>query len=570
MRDMNRGDTISMSRAYQVLLILVLIVLVISVWFDSSLETEPLSDGQQLLLDSGWTLSVGDLILASEISLPFRIEDPVETERYRMSRKLPSEFPNTNASLFLETSMSSVEVLLDGEAIYSFSADTSLWKVPVPGGSFAHFIRLPDWAPGHELTLVFEFSSDNVFAGRVYAPVIGTKTDQLISRLRELPSIAFGLIFLFTGLVCVLTSLGLHRGKGQSSLWSFGWLEIAIGAWVFTQNSAKLIIIRNPAVPMNFSFAALFLLPFLLLQYVRFSYDLDQRKLKVFQLLSSGFLIAFIAGGAAQYFGLFEYTDMLVPSGMALALFILSLFSLLLVEYLRGNRGLFSFLLAVGVLFTTVAAEEILMMMSVVLENAVILHAGMSLCAAILLTHSARIISSGERDEIREQMLLELAYTDPLTGLNNRTSYERWTAPVNEREHRASMMGVLLFDVNDLKTLNDRFGHKAGDELLKDVARRIPEMLPARAEVFRIGGDEFVSFIPEIPERELSGLCYEIRTQRFLLNGFRYSVACGYSIFKSENPLSFAEIIAEADRAMYICKAYMKERASRDQPADVR
>ncbi len=120
----------------------------------------------------------------------------------------------------------------------------------------------------------------------------------------------------------------------------------------------------------------------------------------------------------------------------------------------------------------------------------------MSLCGAILLSHTAQVISQGEKSKIREQMLLELAYTDSLTGLGNRTAYEKWIVSVPDRGKRSRVMGVLLFDVNDLKPINDRFGHAAGDQLLRVVSRRITGVLPESAETFRIGGDEFVTFVP--------------------------------------------------------------------------
>jgi diguanylate cyclase (GGDEF)-like protein len=555
-------------KPYQLLLIILAAVeLSVAVYFDSMLETESLADGEQLVLDEGWKLTADSLVLASDIMLPYYIEGDVMDRAYRVTRRLPDQLPNTNASLSLETSMSSLEVYVDDQRIYRFTGDQTPWGRPVLGGGFTHFIRLPDWAAGKELSLKMEFSANNTFAGRIKAPVIGTKSDQILSEMRELPSLAFGFIFLFTGLVCALTALGLRRGIERDSIWYFGWLEIALGAWVFTQNCAKILIIRNPVLPMNFSLAALFFLPYVLIQYVRVSYHVIERKLKPFQYAAYLFLAAYIAGGIGQYTGLFQYTDMLPIAGLSLIVYIIALSIVLLVDYKKGNRELISFLAAAGVLLVTVAAEEILLLMKIAVDNAVLLHLGMSLCGAVLLVHSAKIISQGRRTQFREQMLLELAYTDSLTGLSNRTAYENRIAEISTGARRTTVVGILLCDVNDLKPINDSLGHAAGDQLLKDFAVRITDMLPYGSEIYRIGGDEFVALISDITEERLQMLSDRITTTEFSIASCDYSVAVGQSLFRRDRHTSFERIIKEADDRMYLRKVGMKSEVSQRQDA---
>ncbi len=559
MKSMHHSDRRLGTHLQLVLLILVGVVLLLSMYVDSFLEVEPLRDGGALLLETGWEISTEGKLLEKDLTLPFKIDDEVGGKTYQITRRLPEHLPNSNASLSIDTSMASLEVLIDGQSIYSYSGEMTLWKNPVLGGSFTHFVRLPDWAAGQKISMVMRFTSNNSFAGGIQPPQIGTKSDQILDQLRELPSIIFGIIFLFTGIVCSLTSLGLRKGKERESLWYFGWLEIALGSWVFTQNCAKLIFIRNPILPLNLSIFALFVLPYFLIQYIRSSYMIIDRKLKPFIFVSELFLIAYIIGGFAQYLGFFMYTDMLLLAGLSLVLLIICLFCVLLIDYIRGNRELLSFLLAIGVLLFTVLAEESLLLMSITLENAVILHVGMSLCGAILLSHSARFISKGNRSQMHEQMLLKLAFTDSLTGVDNRTAYTNRVEDVISRGSRSRVIGVLLIDVNDLKPINDKFGHATGDQLLKDVAIRITELLPDGTEIYRIGGDEFVSFIPNITKEQLALMCEAIHSQIFKIKDFQYTVACGYSLYLKEKTKSFTDVIAEADSVMYACKEVMKK-----------
>src|SRR5512138_2892502 len=85
-------------------------------------------------------------------------------------------------------------------------------------------------------------------------------------------------------------------------------------------------------------------------------------------------------------------------------------------------------------------------------------------------------------------------HIDHLTGLHNREAFAR------RLRHAGSLKvsgTVVLLDIDHFKTLNDRHGHSMGDEALRGVARRLRESLPHDAVLGRIGGDEFMVFLPE-------------------------------------------------------------------------
>ncbi|WP_051570186.1 GGDEF domain-containing protein [Cryptosporangium arvum] len=95
---------------------------------------------------------------------------------------------------------------------------------------------------------------------------------------------------------------------------------------------------------------------------------------------------------------------------------------------------------------------------------------------------------------LREQR--RIAITDTLTGLRTRRFFEENLALEAERAARfGSPMGVLLVDVDHFKTVNDRYGHKAGDTVLREVARRLRECARAGDVVARYGGEEFALLV---------------------------------------------------------------------------
>src|SRR5687768_269418 len=105
-----------------------------------------------------------------------------------------------------------------------------------------------------------------------------------------------------------------------------------------------------------------------------------------------------------------------------------------------------------------------------------------------------REVAERRRAEARAQ---ELAAIDPLTGsLNRRSGGPAVDALLAESAARQREVAVLMVDLDNFKTINDLNGHKMGDAVLAEVARRIAELLPADGVLARIGGDEFVCALP--------------------------------------------------------------------------
>src|SRR5579859_4070415 len=104
---------------------------------------------------------------------------------------------------------------------------------------------------------------------------------------------------------------------------------------------------------------------------------------------------------------------------------------------------------------------------------------------------------------VREmQKLQRLATHDALTGLPNRTLYtDRLALALRQAERRAERAVVVMLDLDDFKRINTRFGHLAGDAVLKAVARRTVGSVRAIDTVARIGGDEIALVLPGVRSR---------------------------------------------------------------------
>src|SRR5262249_2791549 len=108
-----------------------------------------------------------------------------------------------------------------------------------------------------------------------------------------------------------------------------------------------------------------------------------------------------------------------------------------------------------------------------------------------------------ERKQI-EQEWARKALHDSLTDLPNRTLFmDRLEHSLRRaRRRRRHDFAVLFLDVDHFKKLNDRFGHLAGDELLKSIGQRLVACLRPDDTVARLGGDEFIILLDDIPNRK--------------------------------------------------------------------
>ena len=146
-----------------------------------------------------------------------------------------------------------------------------------------------------------------------------------------------------------------------------------------------------------------------------------------------------------------------------------------------------------------------------------------------------------------------LTLTDPLTGLGNRRALERELARAMLRSRRMDHpLSLLYFDVNDLKRVNDRFGHSGGDETLRVVANVARACSREGTDSgYRLGGDEFVLIILT----DFAGA--EVLAGR-IAQGFEsrspYETTLSVGVIEWDGAMSAGELISEADRLMYRSK----------------
>ena len=176
------------------------------------------------------------------------------------------------------------------------------------------------------------------------------------------------------------------------------------------------------------------------------------------------------------------------------------------------------------------------------------------------------------RDITREVQLVEhlkrRAQRDGLTGLYNREALaELFESLAQLRQGPACL---LMFDIDDFKAINDTYGHLAGDAILKAVCDRCGEVIRKDDIFSRIGGDEFVVFLPDTErtsaEELVRRLVKAVGGREFVIEGrpIRATISLGAAMVDRSVDIeaSLNEVIARADKALYQAKSEGKDRSA--------
>ena len=148
---------------------------------------------------------------------------------------------------------------------------------------------------------------------------------------------------------------------------------------------------------------------------------------------------------------------------------------------------------------------------------------------------------------------------DVQTGIKNRRAFEKEMAQYLNGERNAV---IVVADINNLKSTNDRHGHNAGDELIKQAAYIIRQSFQGVGKAFRIGGDEFCIICHELPEELLVSTLQKMEQMMAVLNQQRrikIALAYGYSFYNKNGRDSIYDVFSQADAAMYRQKAAGKQ-----------
>jgi diguanylate cyclase (GGDEF)-like protein len=157
--------------------------------------------------------------------------------------------------------------------------------------------------------------------------------------------------------------------------------------------------------------------------------------------------------------------------------------------------------------------------------------------------------------------LWSLAHLDPLTGVRNRRAFEEdWSQVLRHAGHEPQPISFVMFDCDQLKYINDTYGHETGDRVIRTVARVVSVQLPAGAHLYRLGGDEFATVLVGTGAEDAKALvnrCQSAVAGQAVDDsspGVPLRISTGLSHAEAGDHTALGHLPREADLAMYRSK----------------
>ncbi len=174
-----------------------------------------------------------------------------------------------------------------------------------------------------------------------------------------------------------------------------------------------------------------------------------------------------------------------------------------------------------------------------------------------IVEHCVHVCAIALAHDEAQARIFQLAYYDALTGLPNRIQFQQIAEQAIVGLPRGANIVLHSIDLDDFKAVNDAFGHRAGDQLLVEVARRLIAIAhDTGTRVARLGGDEFalVQVSQDATERNIAERLVEVIEQPFELEDACVDIGASIGVAHGEAGMSLEELSRRADLALYAAK----------------
>ena len=404
---------------------------------------------------------------------------------------------------------------------------------------------------------------------------LGDKADIILGLFaKNISGIVISMLLILLGVVLVVVDLlpSYGRSKKHHGLFWVGSYAFLAGGWSLIETNMVQFCVEDMRILQLLDNMLMMVPTVPLVLYLNTEYKILQNKLvSILSYLGGGYILL---SALVQYKGTHDLHDMLNGGLYIMVLTDFVLCGWLFVKLIKLKKEkkplLDCTLMFIGV-FASCSCTIFETIRSLNVDR--IDRAGLIRIGMLILCICFAIASQIDTYKIVEQglkydLVRQLAYSDGLTGLGNRTAYLEQLEAYEKSPKEKLQLGVVYLDVNNLKKVNDKFGHECGDELIKIAAKIIEDSFGKFGKSYRVGGDEFCVLIADTnpKERYEEGvvLFYEMVAEANCETSYNFvvQIAHGFAISKELTKENIDGAIALADSEMYQEKARLKKQSN--------
>lgn len=481
---------------YAVALLAMAAIVALNLLWKTPNEPDHFGLSEFFTMDADWYTADGRVFEIAEID-DLR---PDGTNTVTIYHQLPAVIDKDETIVF-RSKNSTVTVLVDGREAYVSDVAEAPFYNHSPGTRW-NFVTIREGDAGKtvelQVTQAYEDGRakvDNFYYGDRAAITVHLIDAKLWGCVISLLIFFVALVFLFAWVV-----LNWHRTPKNHSLLWLALFAMAAACWCLLETNVIQFFVRDLRLIQVMDNMCLVVAALPLFLYANSVYGaFRSRTVRVLCALDMGYILL---ATLSQLFGLWDFHQTL--NGAVASYGVVS--AVLIVYLVKQTRKvktlpkqsdrLFNTFQQLGILFLGLGllGDLTRYLMMDVLDRAFIIRIGLLLFILCFGAGNIYQMITLVKKGLEAEFISQLAYSDGLTKAGNRTAYLEQLQRLTS-EHPSQELALVMFDINNLKRVNDTFGHKKGDELLLACSDILRRTFRAPWSVYRIGGDEFVALL---------------------------------------------------------------------------
>lgn len=364
---------------------------------------------------------------------------------------------------------------------------------------------------------------------------------------KHMLSIVMSLLILLAGIGLTASSLFI-KGSLTGRLRWLGLTSIDSAIWVYSLSNTSQLFIDKTSVVAFLGYCSFFMLPLLVTGFI-LTYE-SFRQMLYIRILFWIELAATIIIFLLQLFNIEQWSNWLIIVHIEVICIIVSIITTF-IKNLHNNtsedKSIYYALMIIGAFICVDIARYYISKPT----DGMIKYSTYGLVILLIyLTYSViHMITTSSLQEAKNAIYRELAFTDTMTHLQNRSSYE---LKLTELRNNGTSSGfILIADLNNLKYINDTFGHQYGDDAITRAAALLRKFFDNSADCYRTGGDEFCIISDSVSishfKEQINNFENAVRDEAVSLK-YPFSVAVGFGNIDDKG---IDECIKAVDAAMY-------------------
>lgn len=462
---------------------------------------------------------------------------------------------NDNDKLILRDSFKGIRVYVNQVMIYEYMAETTCFS-QLRGDLYLY---VPLKAEYTHQQIDIEIIGDIKVPGGLSSIDIGDEASFMYSLLSGNPLNIIILIMMFMfgfGLLGVAVYIDLRKKKYDYRIFLYlGIFSLVSAVWIWTDSPIYHINEADAASVALLSFISFMAIP---LPIVAFVDVICIKRKKSLQLISNLLFLNMLLQSVCYILGFTDFIQLLPLTHFLIILSVLLMCAALIDEVKSSNsmmaKGFLISLMILG-LFSLVTLIQFYI--SPIRNGRSWFMLGFIFFIMLLVYFCIKRVWLLYEQNTKLKLYQNMAYNDMMTMAQNRTAFNEKMAQL-EGKNLASTV-LLILDINNLKQINDQYGHQAGDRMIIDTCSCILSIFENIANVYRIGGDEFAVLITEhnVNMQEMLKKLDEAIGSYNKLNQNAISLAYGYAI--GDDNIDIESLFKQADKNMYLRKFEQKK-----------